>query len=147
MATTISPITSGLTPFLKFFLHSVAPLWFYCSSVWTPWHGNGLLDYAYDTQHYYLIKFLYPTLSFAFSLGTQKKKKKKKFLLTTDSKITLTNMQAMGHHHYQPSTATSAIASPSKAMAPVATYSGHLNHRAHSFKCNTACNNANNNDS
>ena len=144
VATTIPPIMLGLTPSLKLFLHSVAPLWFYRLSVWTLWHGNGLLDYGYDTWRYYLIKFLYPTLSSAFS---SKKKKKNLSLLTTDSKITLTNMQVMGHHHYQPSTATSAIASPNKAMAPVATYSGHLNHRAHSFKCNTACNNANNNDS
>ena len=82
VAITISPITSRLTPFLKFFLHSVAPFWFYRSSVWTPWHGNGFLDYGYDTWHYYLIKFLYPTLSFAFSSG--KKKKKKKKILTND---------------------------------------------------------------
>ena len=62
VAATIPPTTSGLTPSLKLFLHSVAPFLFYRPSVRTPQHSNGLIGFGYDTWYYYLIKFLYPTI-------------------------------------------------------------------------------------
>ena len=82
VATTFPSVTSGLTPFPKFFLYSITsfgnmPLtWPYCPSVWPPRHDGGLLSHGYYTWRKYLFKFLYPTIAlqnFGFFLLSKEK--------------------------------------------------------------------------
>ena len=74
VAATIPPTTSGLTPSLKLFLHSVAPFLFYRPSIWTPQHSNGLIGFGYDTWYYYLIwspvPYMYDTYNFTIRYNT-----------------------------------------------------------------------------